>query len=304
MRKIYHFAVSFPFILVLCFVVPAIASYPPDPLYDIEWPYSTESSVAAVQGRFNAGRTNENSQLGTSIPMMSLPSQSAWDAMNDGEKALWLINRERVDRGVVPLHGIEANVTTIAEDYAQYLMDSQVFSHDADGKGPWQRLLENPLINACHDPYMAENLAGFWGNWTLATERAVYLWMYDDSSSSWGHRHNLLYYPYNDNSGPDGKEGFIGIGKATGMFNGYPNSKIIVMDAFDPCSAWDYSSEIVIGDLNGNGSLGLEDAILALRVLAQTASGVTVQLDREVDQDGKIGLPDALYILQSLAGLR
>jgi hypothetical protein len=224
--------------------------------------------------------------------------------MNDGEKALWLINRERVDRGVVPLHGIEANVTTIAEDYAQYLMDSQVFSHDADGKGPWQRLLENPLINACHDPYMAENLAGFWGNWTLATERAVYLWMYDDSSSSWGHRHNLLYYPYNDNSGPDGKEGFIGIGKATGTFNGYSNSKIIVMDAFDPCSTWDYSSEIVVGDLNGNGTLGLEDAILALKVLSQSAPGVTVHLDREADQDGKIGLPDALYILQSLAGLR
>ncbi|HBZ55796.1 MAG TPA: hypothetical protein DEO88_10350 [Syntrophobacteraceae bacterium] len=222
--------------------------------------------------------------------------------MNDGEKALWLINRERVDRGLVPLHGIEANVTSVAQGYAQYLMDNDVFAHNADGKTPRQRLLENPVINACLDSYSAENLAGFWGNWTLPVERAVYLWMYDDSVSSWGHRHILLWYPFSDNGGPAGKEGFIGIGRATGTYQQWPNSTIIVMDGFDPCSTWDYGPDIVVGDLNGNGSLGLEDAVLAVRVLSQSI--LTVHLDREPDKDGKIGLPDALYILQSLAGLR
>lgn len=281
-----------------------MASYPPDPLSDIKWPYSTENSVAAIQSRFNTARTNENSQLGTSIPMLSLPSQSVWDSMSDGERALWLINRERVDRDLTPLHGIEANVTSVVQAYAQYLIDNDVFSHTADGKTPWQRLMENPLINACHDLYMAENLAGFWGSWMLPVERAVYVWMYDDSSSSWGHRHNLLWYPYTDNSGPVGKEGFIGIGRATGTFQGWSNSNIIVMNVFDPCSTWDYGSGIIMGDLNGNGSLGLEDAILALRVLSQSVFDVTVHLDREADKDGKIGLSDALFILQSLAGLR
>jgi hypothetical protein len=96
----------------------------------------------------------------------------------------------------------------------------------------------------------------------------------------------------------------VGIGRATGTFQSYPNSSIIVMDVFDPCSTWDYGSEVVLGDLNGNGTLGLEDAILAFRVLSQGGLDVTVHLDREVDKDGKIGLPDALYILQSLSGLR
>ena len=304
MRKTYCVSVPIASIWVLFFALPLMASYPPDPLSDIEWPYSTENSVAAIQSRFNTARTNENSQLGTSIPMLSLPSQSVWDSMSDGERALWLINRERVDRDLTPLHGIEANVTSVVQAYAQYLIDNDVFSHTADGKTPWQRLMENPLINACHDSYMAENLAGFWGSWMLPVERAVYVWMYDDSSSSWGHRHNLLWYPYTDNSGPVGKEGFIGIGRATGTFQGWSNSNIIVMNVFDPCSTWDYGSDIIMGDLNGNGSLGLEDAILALRVLSQSFFDVTVHLDREADKDGKIGLSDALFILQSLAGLR
>jgi uncharacterized protein YkwD len=281
-----------------------MANYPPDPLADLDWLYSTENSVAAIQNRFNAARANESSQLGISIPMMSLPSQSVWNIKSEGEKALWLINRERVDRGVAPLHGIEVNVTSVAQTYAQYLMDNDLFSHNADGRSFSQRLLANPAINACHDSYMAENLAGFWGSWTLAVERAVYLWMYDDSSSSWGHRHILLWYPYDDNGGASGKEGFVGIGRATGTFGTYQNSSIIVMDVFDPCSAWDYAALNVSGDLNGNGSLGLEDAILALRVLTQSASGVSLHPDREPDQDGKIGLTDALHILQALAELR
>jgi hypothetical protein len=128
--------------------------------------------------------------------------------------------------------------------------------------------------------------------------------MYADISSSWGHRHILLWYPYNENGGPSGKEGFIGIGRATGTFETYQNSNVIVMDTFDPCPTWDYASLNVTGDFNGNGLLGLEDAILALRVLAQRASGATLYPAREPDQDGKVGVQDVLYILQALADLR
>lgn len=82
------------------------SSYPPDPTSDIAWSAGT-SGVADIQAAFNNARTQENAQLGLNLPMLSLPSQSAWDAMSNGEKALWLINAERVDRGVTPLHGIE-----------------------------------------------------------------------------------------------------------------------------------------------------------------------------------------------------
>ena len=218
------------------------ADYPADPTADISWPYSSESRVTDIQSRFNTARINENSQLGSSIPMLALPIQSDWDAKSAGEKALWLINRERVDRGIAPLHGLETHVAQVAHDYAQFLLDHDAFAHDADGRSPWERLDNDPAIDACHDFLgVAENLAVLWGGWTLPIERAVYMWMYDDSGSYWGHRHAVLWYPYNDNSGALGVEGFMGIGLATGEHQGWSDSDIIVMNVFDPCASWTYS---------------------------------------------------------------
>jgi len=132
--------------------------YPPDPIADIAWSAGT-SGVADVQNAFNNARTTENAQLGTSIPMLTLPSQAEWDAKSDGEKALWLINRERVDRGVQPLHGVETNVTSVAQSYAEYLIEHDTFGHTEDGRTPSQRLNANPAIGACHDSLaVAENL--------------------------------------------------------------------------------------------------------------------------------------------------
>ena len=221
---------------LILFSFSILASYPPDPTSDTDWPYSSENSVMDIQTRFNTARTNENSQLGTSIPMLVLPSQAVWNSKNDGEKALWLINRERFDRGVEPLDGIETNVTGVAQYYAQYLLDNDAFGHYEDGNSPWERLDNNSAINACQDFLnVAENLAVLWGGWTLPIERSVYMWMYDDSGSGWGHRHAVLWYPYNDNSGSAGSEGFLGIGRATGTHQGLANSDIIVMNVFDPC---------------------------------------------------------------------
>jgi uncharacterized protein YkwD len=136
-------------------------AYPPDPTSDLPWSAGT-SGVADIQIAFNNARAAENTQLGTSIPMLTLPSQAEWDAKSNGEKALWLINRERIDRGVYPLHGLETNVTSVAQDYAEYLIDHNAFSHDADGRDPWERLNDNPAIGACHDFLtVAENLTAF-----------------------------------------------------------------------------------------------------------------------------------------------
>ena len=81
-----------------------IQQYPTDPKGDIPWSCDT-SSVTDIECAFNAARSAENNQLGTSLPMLSLPDQGEWDNMTDGERAIWLINRERIDRGITPLHG-------------------------------------------------------------------------------------------------------------------------------------------------------------------------------------------------------
>jgi len=227
----------------------SLLAYPPDPTADIAWS-AGYSGVADIQAAFNNARSTENSQLGASIPMLSLPSQAAWDAMNDGEKALWLINREREDRGVHPLHGLETNVAGVAQYYAQYLIDNNAWGHYEDGRSPWQRLSDNPAIGACHDSLnVAENLAVFMTSGSsiaLPVEQAVYMWMYEDSGSLWGHRHCILWYPYNDNGGPAGMEGFLGIGRANGPYTApwdgtyWPYAEMIVMNVFDPCATWSY----------------------------------------------------------------
>lgn len=228
-----------------CMDAPSLAStegtaagaeaYIANPPADMEWPYGGGSDVGAIEVQFNAARDQDPS---VSVPLR-LPSQDAWNAMSDGAKAVWLINRERVDRGVPPLAGVESNVTQVAQDYAEYLLQNNEFSHYADGRDPWQRLDSNEAIGACHDFLGAsENIAAFWGDWSLTVERAIFNWMYNDSQSGWGHRSMVLWPYYSDNSGKTGEEGFVGLGRAGGAYMGWPYGEVIVLNVFDPCASW------------------------------------------------------------------
>ena len=156
-------------LFVITPVQPSVSSpdaWPTDPNFDIPWSSGT-STVAHVQVAFNNARVAENLQLGTTIPSLTLPNQSTWDAMSDNGKAEWLVYRERVDRGLQPLHGFESNVTSIAQYYADYLIDNDKWGHNEDGNDPWARLNTNPTINGCHDWLgVAENL---WAGFTTGT---------------------------------------------------------------------------------------------------------------------------------------
>jgi hypothetical protein len=125
---------------------------------------------------------------------------------------------------------------------------------------PWQRLDANAAIGACHDDLsVSENLAVFVTSGSsipMPVERSIYMWMYEDAGSHWGHRHAILWYPYNDNSGTSGMEGFLGIGRAYGGPYQGPFSQpwnfaeLIVMNVFDPCEDWFYgvvSPEAITG---------------------------------------------------------
>lgn len=220
---------------------PSGKAYPTDPTANIRWS-GGEEGVSDIQNAFNNARSVENTQLETAVPALTMPAQTTWDGMSDGEKALWLINRERIDRGVHPLHGLETNVTEVAQYYAQYLLDNNTIGHGADGLTPKERMDTKPAIKNCHDFLsVSENLFGAGGSdsVSLPIERAVYVWMYQDASS-WGHRHAILWYPYTDNSGPTGQEGFLGIGRASGPYMDAPYGEVVVMNVFDPCASWVY----------------------------------------------------------------
>ena len=241
-------------------------NYPRDPTSEIKWTGAGDS-VAVIEAQFNRARSLENGQLGTLVKPLAMPSQAQWDAMNGGQKALWLINEERTARGLLPLDSVEKNATEVAQAYADYLLVNNKTGHFADGSDPWKRLNAKPAIAACHDFLgVAENLAYRWSNFAtpdrIAIERAIYNWMYDDRifdkdgkeimDQTWGHRHALLWNAYNNNSGRAETEGLIGLGHARGAHTNpksgirYPNTDIVVLNLFDPCASWTYAAPPVV----------------------------------------------------------
>lgn len=226
----------------------AQASYPSDPPSNIAWS-ATRIGWSDMVTAFNNARERENALLNLTMPTLDFPPAAAWEAMSDGEKALWLINEERTARGLAPLHGLEANVNAVAQDYADWLMVNNAFAHDADGLSPWERLDANPAIGACHDFLgISENLY-FLASTSpnvlpLMLEQALYRMLYEDEGSSWGHRHAMLWVPYTENSDAPDREGFLGIGHAQGGYtltdsgSYFPNTHIVVMNFFDPCATW------------------------------------------------------------------
>ena len=206
-------------------------------------------SLDDVERAYNTGRSTENSQRGVFIKPIEFPTQAAWDKMDDGQKALWIVNQERTARGAPPLQGLEKNVTEVAQAHAEWLLANNAFDHKADGKDPWIRIHSKPAIAACHDWLgVAENL-GYRGTTSsggvpFPVEQIIYAFIYDDAHDDWGHRKMILHPSFKDNSGQPEKEGFLGIGHARGSYispkdgDRYDNTDMLVMNVFDPCPTW------------------------------------------------------------------
>ena len=58
------------------------------------------------------------------------------------------------------------------------------------------------------------------------------------------------------------------------------------------------------GDVNGDASVDLQDAILSIQIAAGIIPASPIYLQADVNADGKIGLEEAFYALQTAAELR
>ena len=214
---------------------------------DISWSPANYSTVVDIKAAFGNARIAENNQISSSITTtLTMPSQTEWDGMTNSTKALYLINAERQARGLLPFQAVNNNIITISQNFANYLLANNAFDHEANGS-PGDRLNADPAINGCSEQgytYGPECLAAYVqssGAIPMPVERAVYGWIYEDSSSAWGHR-NTCFAFFNNDFGLSSNEGFIGVGLATGgpwsgFGDSWENAAIVVFDFVDPCSS-------------------------------------------------------------------
>ena len=219
------------------------------PASDISW-ISSESDVKAIEDAFNYARERDS----TITIKFLMPSQAVWDTWGVQEQGLYLLNRERYDRGIKPFEGITNSVVNVAGTYAQLLYDTGTFSHTEDGT-PWERLDRVSEIANNRDFFgYAENLSAHGSSVDYIANpvaRAIFGWIYADSGSNWGHRKFCLATGLDDNSGDVGSEGLVGFGVVKGEAYRYGNfgglkSTIVVMNAFDPSEMWDHASTIKV----------------------------------------------------------
>ena len=177
----------------------------------------------------------------------------------------------------LPLAGVETRLDALAQRYAEFMRANGYWGHEAPtdatevgdgpplaGTDPFERIDRHPALGEgaatdggdCHQFLgQAENLAVFASSGAddirLPVERAIYGFLYDDSGAAWGHRHLMLLQDepvtgggggFDDDAGPTGSEGFIGVGAAgandgsyaafadTGTFPTQTNVVVLLID--------------------------------------------------------------------------
>ena len=107
--------------------------------------------------------------------------------------------------------------------------------------------------------------------------------------------------------------GFCGLSSSADMngiwfstAKGSPPPKSIYIKLNDRLCNISYTSNLlnIQGDINGDGTVNLADAILAIQIISGIPPAVTVKKEADVNGDNKIGIEEAIYILQFIAGLR
>lgn len=178
---------------------------------DVANPPAAFDTGANVIANFNFARQQEGCTVSLNI------DPAAYDAATPQMQMLLLFNAERQDRGLPALQLDSTLLSQISLNHSKEFVQYNYFAHPSAINQPGgkndsiSRVTVNPAVNGHNTNCCAEIIAA--GQTTPA--EAVYDWMYQDSSSSWGHRQNILGF----NAGIDANAGhytWVGIGIATG----------------------------------------------------------------------------------------
>ncbi len=234
-------------------------------------PYGFFSSETHIVNAFNFARRAEETQFSlttNALGTLTLPSgYSSWTAQ---ARAFYILNAERTARAGVsysgttslglPLEALETHLSTISQNHTQDMITNNFFAHTSPttGLSPYLRIDNSATYGAsgaCRD-FMSysENLYVSCTNSTTTptytVEQAMFSWIYQDASSSWGHRRAALIQNSNaysatgftNNVGSALSEGHLGIGIGTRVYSGTTysacggtyNAHIVTMNIADP----------------------------------------------------------------------
>ncbi len=184
-------------------------------------PQSTIPADVPANGTFDTGANvittfnNARQQEGCAVPLGIDPA--AFDAASQQMQMLMLFNAERQDRGLAALQLDSTLISQISLNHSKELVQYNYFAHPSPANQPGgqndsiSRIKINPAVSQHSTVCCAEIIAA--GQSTPAA--AVYSWMYQDSSSNWGHRQNILGFASLIDANP-GHYTWVGIGIATG----------------------------------------------------------------------------------------
>jgi uncharacterized protein YkwD len=196
------------------------------------------NSGADVIAAFNHARQAE----GCTVPLSIDPT--VLDSASPQQQMLMLFNVERTDRGLGALQLDSTLLSQIAANHSREMAQYGYFGHPSPINHPgashvFDRDTANPAISG-HWSYLGENIAaGF------SPAGAVYAYMYTDSSSSWGHRRNIL-----------GTFNWVGIGVANGGSYGVYYSSDFLNGSYTPPASADTTAPMFSAPVITSGSAG------------------------------------------------
>ena len=198
---------------------------------NLEWRGGDAETVEDIARAFNYARSQDPSVF----QYLIMPDQATWDSWSIQQKGLYLVNAERVARGIKPYAGYDPALVTAAESYAEFIRDNNmVIDHYADGRSPMQRMDAQPYV-ADHRDRRAIKTESLSSGTHLAMPgedealaRAIFFWLYQDKDwfvdfdwadgPPWGHRDHLLQTELDENHGSPYAEGLVGFGVSLGHY--------------------------------------------------------------------------------------
>ena len=137
--------------------------------------YSEQTGVTAI----NQARAAEG------LGALSLPGN--FYSLSPTDRILILFNQERQSRGLSTFSQNDPALSQTATNHSQVLVDFNLFAHDDAVDGTFSNRVSNTPGLKSHYSSLGEIIAG-----APFSTYMVWLWLYADSSSSWGHRHNIF----------------------------------------------------------------------------------------------------------------